>query len=68
MRYAAKLLGISPPEPILFETADLTPMARSFYTSNRRLKSVIVGPELGVTLKYPNYLVGLKALIRSEKI
>ena len=67
VRYAAKLLGIPPPEPISFETADLTPMARSFYASKRKLKSVIVGPELGVTLEYPNYRVGLKALLRSEK-
>ena len=67
VRYAAKLLGITPPEPIAFEKADLTPMARSFYTSKRKLKSVITGPELGVKLKYPNYRDGLKSLMEGEK-
>ena len=66
VRYAAKLLGMPPPEPILFETADLTPMARSFYTSKRvwwiKICYCYNIPELGVTLKYPNYRVGLKAL------
>lgn len=67
IRYAAGLLGITPPEPIAFEMADLTPMARSFYTSKRKIRSIITGPELGVTLKYPNYRDGLKSLMESEK-
>ena len=67
IRYAARLLGITPPEPIAFEMADLTPMARSFYTSKRKIRSIITGPELDVTLKYPNYRDGLKSLLESEK-
>ena len=67
MRYAAKLLGVTPPDPIAFEIADLTPMARSFYTSKRKLRSIIAGPELGVKLKYPNYRDGLKSIIGDEK-
>ena len=66
VRYAASLLQVPPPEPIAFEDADLTPMARSFYVSNRQLRSVIVGPELGVTLQYPTYREGLRALLESE--
>ena len=66
IRYAAKLLNVIPPKPIPFEEANLTPMARSFYISNRRLRSVITGPELGVILKYPNYRRGLNALIKSQ--
>lgn len=66
VRYAASLLQVPPPEPIAFEEADLTPMARSFYVSNRQLRSVIVGPELGVTLQYPTYREGLRALLKSE--
>ena len=68
VRYAAKLLGIKPPDPIAFEMADLTPMARSFYTSNRRLRSIIAGPELGVTLKFPNYRRGLNDLVKNKGI
>ena len=64
IRYAAELLNIPPPKPIAFEEANLTPMALSFYISKRRLRSVIAGPELGVTLRFPNYRKGLDALIK----
>ena len=66
IRYAAKLLNIPPPNPIAFEEANLTPMALSFYISKRRLRSVIAGPELGVTLRFPNYRKGLDALIKTQ--
>ena len=66
VRYAASLLGIEPPKPISFEDAELTPMARSFYISKRRLRSVVVGPELGVKLIFPTYREGLKALVESN--
>ena len=66
IRYAAKLLNIPPPKPIAFEEANLTPMALSFYISKRRLRSVIAGPELGVTLRFPNYRKGLDALIKTR--
>lgn len=66
VRFAASLLDVPPPQPIPFEEADLTPMARSFYVSKRKLKSSIVGPELGVRLRYPTYREGLKALYDHE--
>ena len=66
VRYAASLLGIEPPKPIAFEDAELTPMARSFYVSKRRLRSVIVGPELGMKLSFPTYRQGLKSLLESN--
>ena len=64
VRFAAELLGVVPPEPITLDQADLTPMARSFYVSRRRLRSCLIGPELGVTLDYPTYREGLRALYR----
>ena len=66
VRFAASLLDVPPPQPIAFEKAELTPMARSFYVSKRQLKSSIIGPELGVRLRYPTYREGLKALYESE--
>ena len=66
VRYAASLLGMDPPNPIAFEDAELTPMARSFYVSNRRLCSVIVGPELGIKLSFPTYRDGLKSLLKNK--
>ena len=67
VRYAASLLGIKPPEPIAFEDAELTAMARSFYVSKRRLRSVIIGPELGVSLSFPTYKQGLESLLKRQK-
>lgn len=66
IRFAAKLLNLPPPQPIQLKDAVLTPMARSFYVSNRRIKSVIIGPELGVKLEFPTYREGLKALFKKS--
>jgi nucleoside-diphosphate-sugar epimerase len=60
--YAAKLMGIAPPPEQPFETAELSPMARSFYASNRRVRNARMKHELGVTLAYPTYRTGLDAL------
>ena len=62
LSHAADLLGISPPAPIPFETADLSPMTRSFFSSCRRVRSNIIGPELGYELVYPDYKKGLEAI------
>ena len=62
LSYAAGLLGINPPAPIPFETADLSPMTRSFFSSCRRVRSNIIGPELGLKLVYPDYKKGLEAI------
>ena len=66
IRYAASLLGISPPEPTPFEQANLSPMARTFYVSRRRLASQVVGTELPVSLLYPTYREGLTAILDAE--
>ena len=67
VRYAADLLGMAPPPTIPYEEADLTPMARSFYKSRRKLRSVRLGPELGYTLTYPNFRVGLEAVLQADQ-
>jgi len=61
--HAADLLGIAPPPEEPFDPQALSPMARSFYSENKRLRSVRVGPELGVTLNYPDYRAGLAAIL-----
>lgn len=66
IRYAAKLLGITPPTPTPFEDANLSPMARTFYVSRRKLTSQIIGHELPVSLQYPTYREGLKAILQAE--
>ena len=67
VRHAASLLGVTPPEPQSLEEADLSPMARSFYVSRRRVGSKVIGPELGVTLLHPDYESGLAAILAAEK-
>jgi nucleoside-diphosphate-sugar epimerase len=60
--HAAALTGLPLPPEIDFETADLSPMARSFYGENKRVRNALIREELGVTLAYPNYREGLASL------
>ncbi|MBX9775682.1 MAG: NAD-dependent epimerase/dehydratase family protein [Xanthobacteraceae bacterium] len=61
---AAKLLGIDPPQELSMEEAQkiLTPMALSFYAGCVRVKNDKLKTALGVTLRYPTYREGLRAL------
>ncbi|WP_420412292.1 SDR family oxidoreductase [Roseibium sp.] len=63
--YAAELLGVAPPPEIAFETADLTPMARSFYGENKRVSNQRVKDELGYTFRFPDYRIALNTLIQN---
>ena len=62
---ASRLLGLTPPPEIPFETANLSPMARSFYDELKRVSNRRIRDELGVRLRYPTYREGLAALARS---
>jgi len=64
---AADMLGIDAPPEENFEGADMSPMARSFYAENKRVKNDKIKTELGVKLKYPSYIEGLKALLADMK-
>lgn len=61
--FAAELLGIEPPPELPYETAQLPPMARTFYRDNRRVRNALIKRELGVELAYPTYREGLRALL-----
>lgn len=65
--YAAQLLGQEAPPEIKFEDAELSPMARSFYGESKRVDNQRIIDELGVTLKYPTYKEGLKALFDAQE-
>ena len=60
--YAAALAGLPLPPEVDFETADLSPMARSFYGENKRVRNRLIREELGVELAFPTYREGLAAL------
>ena len=63
--YAAELMGVPPPALQDFATAELSPIARSFYGENKRIRNNRIKEELGVSLEYPNYRAGLSALWES---
>jgi nucleoside-diphosphate-sugar epimerase len=65
--HACALLGRPVPALIPFEQADLTPMARSFYNDNKRVKNEKIKTDLGVALKYPDYKSGLEACQNAEQ-
>ncbi|MBF9051192.1 NAD-dependent epimerase/dehydratase family protein [Roseobacter sp. HKCCD9010] len=64
--YAAELLGLPTPPAIPIDQAEMSPMARSFYAESKRVSNKRIKEDLGVTLRYPNYRVGLQALLAAE--
>lgn len=64
--FAADLLGLPVPPPEDFATAEMTPMARSFYAESKKVRNDRIKAELGVRLIYPDYRTGLRALLAAE--
>lgn len=60
--YAAELLAIEPPPAEPWEDADMSELGRRFYSECKRVRNDRIKQELGVTLRYPTYREGLKAL------
>jgi nucleoside-diphosphate-sugar epimerase len=61
--HAARLLGLPLPPEEPWETAAMTPMARSFYAESKRVRNARISERLGVALRYPTYREGLAALL-----
>lgn len=59
--YAAKLMGVEPPPEIPFETAQLSPMARSFYGENKRVSNAAIRAT-GYVFRYPDYRTAFDAM------
>jgi nucleoside-diphosphate-sugar epimerase len=64
--YAAELLGVPAPPAVPFEQAVLSDMARSFYADNKRVANGRIKTALGVTLAFPDYRAGLRAILADE--
>ena len=60
---AADMQGLPPPPIVPYEQAEMTPMARSFYAENKRVRNDRIKTVLGVTLDYPTYREGLAAIL-----
>jgi nucleoside-diphosphate-sugar epimerase len=66
--FAAQLMGVEPPPEIPFAQAapTMSPMALSFWQECRRVKNDKLKRELGVSLRYPTYREGLRALFEAQ--
>ncbi|MEM9677157.1 MAG: SDR family oxidoreductase [Pseudomonadota bacterium] len=60
--HAHALLGTEPPPELDFATAELSPMARSFYGENKRVSNQRSKTVLGMSYAYPNYREALDAM------
>ena len=65
IEFAAELLGIAPPPLLSPDEAGrtLSPFLLSFYEGCARVRNDKLRRALGVTLRYPDYRVGLQALL-----
>jgi nucleoside-diphosphate-sugar epimerase len=61
--YAAELLGLPVPPDVPFESAELSPMARSFYAESKRVSNRRLRETLGYALAHPDYRAGLRAIL-----
>ncbi|OWZ25284.1 SDR family oxidoreductase [Wolbachia endosymbiont of Wuchereria bancrofti] len=64
--YAAELLNVSVPEPV--EISSLPDYAQSFYLGSKKVSNVKVKRDLGISLVYFNYKVGLENLILNQQV
>jgi nucleoside-diphosphate-sugar epimerase len=65
--HAAAMMGQAPPPEIPFETAEFTPMQRSFYADNKRVSNAAIKRALGIELLFPTYREGLASIWETEK-
>lgn len=66
--HAATLLGLPLPPSVDHDSAVMTPMARSFYAENKRVRNDKIKSELGIKLVYPNFREGLAALLATGPV
>jgi nucleoside-diphosphate-sugar epimerase len=69
LAFAAQLLGVPPPPEVTYAAAApaMSPLAKSFWQECRRVKNDRLKRELGVTLRYPTFRDGLRALFEQRK-
>ncbi|MFK8081631.1 MAG: SDR family oxidoreductase [Granulosicoccus sp.] len=66
IRFAHQLVGRPEPVALDFSTADISPMARSFYSENKRVRNTLSKQALGMSYRFPTYKHGLDALFRQR--
>lgn len=63
---AARLMGVAPPPEQDFETAELTPMARSFYGENKRVSNALL-KQTGYEFRFPTYRPSLAEMWNTQR-
>lgn len=64
LRYAYEIQNLSVPAPIMWDQANLSPMARDFFEECKRIRSDVTKKQLGLSWIYPDYRSGLDALLQ----
>lgn len=64
--FAHGLMGIEPPPELDFETADLTPMARSFYGENKRVSNTKSKRVFDMDYDWPDYRTALTRMWQED--
>lgn len=65
--YACQLLNLPLPTEIDFDRAELSPMARSFYAENKKIRNDRIKRALGIELLYPDYKAGLASILKEKE-
>jgi len=61
--FAASLLGQEPPPEVPFDRADMSPMARAFYSDNKRVSNAKLRAA-GYDLRFPDYRIAFASMLR----
>jgi hypothetical protein len=65
-QFGAKILNKNNLKEILFEDADLSEQAKSFFSDNKRISNEKIKKYFNLKLDYPNYRIGLKSVLRCK--
>jgi nucleoside-diphosphate-sugar epimerase len=61
--FAASLMGVEPPPEVPYDRVEMTPMARSFWSDNKRVSNVKL-KAAGYAFKFPDHRGALEAMWR----
>jgi len=65
--FACALMGVEPPPTVPYDETALPPMARRFWSENKRVSNARAKAELGWEPAYPTWREGLSAIYAAEK-
>ncbi|MEE2877674.1 MAG: SDR family NAD(P)-dependent oxidoreductase [Pseudomonadota bacterium] len=66
LAFAAELLGMTMPAPVSIDNADVSEMAKSFYSECKRVSNARLKAATGWRPRYPTYREGLRAILAAE--